>query len=128
MPVGRGGHTAVPELKAISLRFLNTNGTVKGFGLKRVFWLFFEFYGSMVLVYCLVVGNRGIYLSYQTQISLLLQVSFNGCNTSSCRFRNGFDEKTFPDTQLDADVVRTQLPMRQTLTEAEMRMRKDVLG
>lgn len=36
--------TEWPELVAISRRFEKTYGTVRGFGLKIVFWLFFEFW------------------------------------------------------------------------------------
>ena len=41
--LGRPIHTECPLLSAISLRFLNTFGRVKGLGLNRVFWLFLEF-------------------------------------------------------------------------------------
>ena len=40
--------TEWPLLIAISFRLLNTNGTVSGFGLKSVFWLFLEFCGGGV--------------------------------------------------------------------------------
>ena len=36
-------HTEFPVLDAISLRFLNTKGSVRGFGLIRVFCEFLEF-------------------------------------------------------------------------------------
>lgn len=36
--------TEWPLLRAISFKFLKTTGSVRGFGLKRVFWLFLEFY------------------------------------------------------------------------------------
>ena len=35
-------HTDCPVDSAISCRFENTNGTVSGFGLNSVFWLFLE--------------------------------------------------------------------------------------
>jgi hypothetical protein len=36
--------TALPDVMAISVSCVNTKETMRGFGLKSVRWLFFEFY------------------------------------------------------------------------------------
>jgi hypothetical protein len=39
----QGGHTALPEALAISVRLWKTDCTVRAFGLNMVGWLFLEF-------------------------------------------------------------------------------------
>ena len=38
-----------PEVRAMSLKLEKTKGTVRGLGLKRVFWLFFEVYEAVLV-------------------------------------------------------------------------------
>jgi hypothetical protein len=103
--------TEWPELSAISLRLEKTKGTVRAFGLNSVFCMFLEF---LVTHSANSRGaTQGKIISYhcdQAKVSLLFQVGFDELETSSRGLAYRFDKEALSDSQLDARVIRTQLP------------------
>jgi len=97
--------TEFPVVNAISLSLAKTKGTVSGFGLNRVFWLFLEFCTTSISESPEQHIVKRTYHRDEPKISLPLQVSFDDSQTASCRLCNGLDEQTLAYSQFDTNVV-----------------------